>query len=254
MGEHHSILYGPINALLIRLLGEPPVEKLSPGLAAFFFPDGKEAWIPDAAIMTLLLLLLFAIFFPWMARRYRREQPGKLQSFFEMLVSALRGLVDDAVGEGAAARYLPIIGAFAIFIGVANLFGLFFFLQPPTGSLSTTVALALVSFVYFNAEGVREHGVVGYLKHFMGPLIWIAPLFFVIELIGTFARILSLSLRLFMNIYGEHTTTNVFASLVPIVVPWPMMALGIFTAFLQAYVFALLSAVYIQGATEHAEH
>ena len=254
MGEHHSILYGPINALLIRLLGEPPVEKLSPGLAAFFFPDGKEAWIPDPAIMTLLLLLIFALFFPWMARRYRKESPGKLQSFFEMLVSGLRGLVDDAIGDGAARRYLPIIGAFAVFIGVANLFGLFFFLQPPTGSLSTTVALALVSFAYFNVQGVREHGVAGYLKHFMGPLIWIAPLFFVIELIGTFARILSLSLRLFMNIYGEHTTTNVFASLVPIVVPWPMMALGIFTAFLQAYVFALLSAVYVQGATEHAEH
>ena len=76
-------------------------------------------------------------------------------------------------------------------------------------------------------------------------MLLIAPLFFVIEIIGTFARILSLSLRLFMNIFGEHTTTGVFASLVPIVVPWPMMALGIFTALLQAYVFALLSAVYI---------
>jgi F-type H+-transporting ATPase subunit a len=88
----------------------------------------------------------------------------------------------------------------------------------------------------------------------MGPLILIAPLFFVIELIGTFARILSLSLRLFMNIYGEHTTTNVFANLVPIGVPWPMMALGLFTAALQAYVFALLSAVYVAGAIEAEEH
>jgi F-type H+-transporting ATPase subunit a len=88
----------------------------------------------------------------------------------------------------------------------------------------------------------------------MGPMLLIAPLFFVIEIIGTFARILSLSLRLFMNIFGEHTTTGVFASLVPIVVPWPMMALGIFTAFLQAYVFALLSAVYIAGAIEHETH
>ena len=137
---------------------------------------------------------------------------------------------------------------------MGNLFGLFFFLQPPTGSLSATVALAVVSFLYFNIEGVREHGLGGYLKHFMGPLIWIAPLFFVIEIIGTFARILSLSLRLFMNIFGEHTTTNVFASLVPVVVPWPMMALGIFTAFLQAYVFALLSGVYVGAAVAHEEH
>jgi F-type H+-transporting ATPase subunit a len=251
--EHHSILYGPINALLIRLFGEPPVDGMSPGKAAFFFPDGKEAWIPDAAIMTLLLLLLIAILFPLAARRYDRDRPSKFQSFLELIVSFLRGLVDETVGHGAQ-KYLPIVGGLFLFIAMGNLFGLFFFLQPPTGSLSTTVALAVVAFVYFNWQGIKEHGLGGYLKHFMGPLLLIAPLFFVIEIIGTFARILSLSLRLFMNIFGEHTTTNVFASLVPIVVPWPMMALGIFTALLQAYVFALLTAVYVGGATAHEEH
>jgi len=252
--EHHSILYGPINALLIRLLGQPPVEKLSPAMAAFFFPDGKEAWIPDAGIMALLLALLIAILFPLAAKRYDRYRPGGVQNFLEMIVSFLRGLVGEAIGEDSVNRYLPIIGALFLFIAMGNLFGLFFFLQPPTGSLSTTAALAVISFVYFNAEGVREHGLGGYLKHFLGPLLLIAPLFFVIEIIGTFARILSLSLRLFMNIFGEHTTTNVFASLVPIVVPWPMMALGIFTALLQAYVFALLTAVYVSGAVAHEEH
>ena len=253
MGEHHSILYGPVNALLLKLLGEAPVDKLPASWVGFLFPDGKRIWIPDAAIMTLLLLLIFAIFFPWAARRYSREKPGGLQSFLELVVSFLRGLVDDAIEEGAHRKYLFLLGGFFVFIACANLFGLFFFLQPPTGSLSTTVALAVVSFVYFNAQGFKEHG-FGYLKHFTGPLLAIAPLFFVIEIIGTFARILSLSLRLFMNIYGEHTTTNVFASLVPILVPWPMMALGIFTALLQAYVFALLSAVYVQLATAHEEH
>ena len=254
MEEHHSILYAPVNRLLIRILGEPPIGKLSPGLAAFFFPDGKTAWVPDAAIMTLLLLLILALFFPWLSRRYDKEKPGGLQSFFEMLVGGLRGLVDDVIGDGAPKKYLATVGTFAVFIGAANLFGLFFFLQPPTGSLSTTAALAVISFFYFNKEGIREHGVLRYLRHFTGPLLLIAPLFFVIEVIGTFARILSLSLRLFMNIYGEHTTTGVFASLVPIVVPWPMMALGIFTAVLQAYVFALLSAVYVAGATAHEGH
>jgi F-type H+-transporting ATPase subunit a len=252
--EHHSILYGPINALLIRLLGEPPVERLSPGLARFFFPDGKEAWIPDAAIMIVLLTALIAILFPLAARRFDRKTPGGAQNFLEMLVSFLRGLVGETIGDGGIPVYLPIIGGLFVFIAMGNLFGVLFFLQPPTGSLSTTVALAVLSFVYFNAQGIREHGVRGYLKHFMGPMLLIAPLFFVIEIIGTFARILSLSLRLFMNIFGEHTTTNVFASLVPIVVPWPMMALGIFTALLQAYVFALLSAVYIAIAVAHEEH
>ena len=253
MQEHHSILYGPINALLIRLLGAPPIEKMSPGAAAFFFPDGKEAWIPDAAIMTLLLLLVIAILFPLAARRFHRDKPSKVQSFLEMIVSFLNDLAEETIGHGSR-RYLPIIGGLFLFIALGNLFGLFFFLQPPTGALSTTVALAVVSFVYFNYQGIKEHGLGGYLKHFMGPLLLIAPLFFVIEIIGTFARILSLSLRLFMNIFGEHTTTNVFASLVPVVVPWPMMALGIFTALLQAYVFALLTAVYVSGATAHEEH
>ena len=254
MQEHHSILYRPINALLIRLLGEPPVDKLSPGMAHFFFPDGKAAWIPDPALMALLLLAVIFVLFRLAARRYDRDRPGKVQSFLEMLVSFLRGLVDETIGEGAAKSYLPIIGGLFIFIAMGNLFGVFFFLQPPTGSLSTTVALAIVAFLYFNLQGVREHGVLGYLKHFMGPMLLIAPLFFVIEIIGTVARVLSLSLRLFMNIFGEHTTTGVFASLVPIVVPWPMMALGIFTAFLQAYVFALLTAVYVGGAVAHEEH
>jgi F-type H+-transporting ATPase subunit a len=252
--EHHSILYRPINALLIRLLGEPPMERLSPGMAHFFFPDGKAAWIPDAALMALLLLAVIFVLFRLAARRYDRDRPGKVQSFLEMLVSFLRGLVDEAIGEGAAKAYLPIIGGLFVFIALGNLFGVFFFLQPPTGSLSTTVALAIVAFLYFNVQGIREHGVLGYLKHFMGPMLLIAPLFFVIEIIGTVARVLSLSLRLFMNIFGEHTTTAVFASLVPIVVPWPMMALGIFTALLQAYVFALLTAVYVGGAVAHEEH
>lgn len=254
MTEHHSILYGPINALLLKLLGTPPVERLSPRLASFLFPDGREAWIPDPAIMILLVLLLFALFFPMAARRYRKERPGGVQTFLEMVVAGLRDLLDDVIGHGAEKRYLPIIGTFALFIFVSNIFGLFFFLQPPTGSLSTTVALALLSFLYFNAQGIREHGIVGYLKHFMGPVIWLAPLFFVIEMIGNFARVLSLSLRLFMNIFGEHTATGIFAGLAPILVPWPLMALGLFTALLQAFIFVTLSAVYIEGATAHEEH
>lgn len=252
--EHHSIFYEPVNRLLIRLLGIPPVERMSPADAAFWFPDGKEAWIPDPALMTLLLLLVFAVFFPIAARRYRRERPGGVQNFLEMIVEGIRSLISDVIGHGAEKKYLPIIGAFALFIFVGNLFGLFFFLQPPTGALSTTVALALISFVYFNWQGIREHGLLGYLKHFMGPVLWLAPLFFVIEMIGNFARILSLSLRLFMNIYGEHTATGIFAGLAPIVVPWPLMALGLFTALLQSFIFVTLTSVYISLGTAHEEH
>ena len=254
MSEHHSILYGPINRLLISLFGPPPVENLSPAAAAFWFPDGKAAWIPDHAIMVLLVMLIFLVFLPLAARRYDKERPGRVQNFLEMIVAGVRSLVSDIIGHGAEKTYANVIGGFALFIFVANLFGLFFFLQPPTGTLSTTVALALLSFLYFNFQGIKEHGFFGYLKHFMGPVLWLAPLFFVIEIIGNFARILSLSLRLFMNIYGEHTATSIFAGLVPIVVPWPLMGLGLFTALLQAFIFATLSSVYISLATAHEEH
>jgi F-type H+-transporting ATPase subunit a len=252
--EHHSILYGPVNRLLVRLVGEPPVGRMSQDAAAFWFPDGKEAWIPDAALMGILVLLLLAVFLPLAARKYNKARPGGVQNFLEMLVDALGSLLDDVIGHGARKKYLWMIGSMAVFIGVSNLFGMFFFLTPPTGVLSTTLALAVVSFFYFNWQGIKANGVLGYLKHFAGPVWWLAPLFFVIELIGNFARILSLSLRLFMNISGEHTVTGFFASLAPIVVPWPLMILGLFTAFLQAFIFITLTSVYINLLTAHEEH
>ena len=145
------------------------------------------------------------------------------------------------------------MGAFFFFIFFSNICGLFWFLQPPTANLTVTFALSITCFLFFNAEGIKEHGLFGYLKHFLGPMLALAPLMFLIEMIGNFARALSLSMRLFGNIYGEHTANSIFTGLVPIVVPWPMMALGIFGALLQAYVFTLLTTVYLGGATAH-EH
>ena len=132
--------------------------------------------------------------------------------------------------------------------------GLFFFLQPPTSNPNTTFALSISAFLYYNYEGVRRQGLGHYLKHFMGPLPWLAPLMFPIEIIGNLARILSLGMRLFGNIFGEHTATGIFMGLVPFVVPWPMMGLGIFGAFLQTFVFIMLTMVYIGGAIAAEEH
>jgi F-type H+-transporting ATPase subunit a len=175
-------------------------------------------------------------------------------------------------GTVAQKKYLAMIGALALFIFIGNIFGLIFPLQPPTGSLSTTAALAVIAFVYFNWQGIKEQGLLKYLRHFAGPslmegkpsltlrivmfplLLAFGALFFGIEMIGNFARILSLSLRLFMNISGEHTVTGFFASLVPIVVPWPLMVLGLFTALLQSFIFVTLTAVYINLSTAHEEH
>jgi F-type H+-transporting ATPase subunit a len=145
------------------------------------------------------------------------------------------------------------VGAFFFFIVASNLVGQIFVLQPPTSSLNTTFALSLSCLVFFNAAGVKAHGPIGYLKTFAGPSMALAILVFPIEMIGNLARGLSLAMRLFGNIYGEHTATNQFVELVPFLVPMPMNALGIFGSFLQAYVFTLLTTVYIGGAIAH-EH
>ncbi|HKB69359.1 MAG TPA: F0F1 ATP synthase subunit A [Thermoanaerobaculia bacterium] len=250
----HSFLYGPVNRFLISLLGAPPVAKLSPGWRAFLFPDGEKIWLQDNVIMAFLLFAFLALTLPLARRTFRKRSPNWFQNANEMIVLAVRDLIDDVVGHGAGKKYLPLLGAFTYFILLSNLMGFFFFLTPPTSSFQTTLALALTSFIYFNAQGVREHGVVGYLKHFMGPILFLAPLMFVIEVISILARIVSLSLRLAGNIGGEHIATGIFFGMVPILVPWPMMLLGLIGALLQTFIFVILSTIYIAGAVAHEEH
>ena len=250
----HSFLYGPVNRFLVSLLGPAPVARLSPGWAAFLFPDGSRIWLQDNVIMALALLAVLAAVLPFARRTFRKRSPNWFQNANEMIVLAVRDLIDDVVGHGAGKKFLPLLGAFTYFILLSNLMGFFFFLTPPTSSFQTTLALALTSFVYFNAVGIREHGLFGYLKHFMGPILFLAPLMFVIEIISIFARIVSLSLRLAGNIGGEHIATGIFFGMVPILVPWPMMLLGLIGALLQTFIFVILSTIYIAGAVAHEEH
>ena len=264
MHHEHSVFFGLFNGFLNRLFG--PVE----GAPAWWrngidlgglhvggiAPRGENGeligWIPDHVAMTLVVFLFCAVFFFLASRRYRKDAPSPLQNTIEVFVDFLRGIIRENVPHDGM-RYLPIAGTFFFFIFFCNVCGLFWFLQPPTANLSVTFALSITCFLYFNAEGFRAQGVVGYLKTFMGPVLVMAPLMFLIEVIGNFARALSLSMRLYGNIYGEHTANSIFTGLVPIVVPFPMMALGIFGALLQAYVFTLLTTVYLGGAIAH-EH
>jgi F-type H+-transporting ATPase subunit a len=234
--EHeNSILYHPVNALWHSV-------------------QHQFAWdIPDHVIMAALVLVISAILFPLTARRISRDNPGPLQHILEVTVSALKDLLRDIIGHDGD-QYLNIIGAFAVFIFISNLFGLFFFLQPPTSNPNTTFALALTSFLYFNFQGIRKQGLWHYIKHFWGPIWWLGILMFPIEIIGNFARVLSLGMRLFGNIFGEHTVTAIFMGMLPLVIPWPMMGLGIFGAFLQTFVFIMLTMVYIGGAVAAEEH
>ncbi|HVS32804.1 MAG TPA: F0F1 ATP synthase subunit A [Thermoanaerobaculia bacterium] len=232
MEHEHSILYEPFNRIWRH---------------AFGFD------VPDHVIMALLVLVVCSIVFPLAGRRLSKDNPGNFQHFLEMIVGGLRDLLRDVVGPHSE-RFLPIIGGFAVFIFISNIFGLFFFLQPPTGNINTTVALALTAFLYYNWQGIRTQGVGHYLAHFGGPVWWLAPFMFIIEVIGHFARILSLAMRLFGNIFGEHTATGIFMGMLPFVIPWPMMGLGIFGAVLQTFVFIMLTMVYIGGAVSAEEH
>jgi F-type H+-transporting ATPase subunit a len=250
----HSILYGPVNRLLTMLLGTPPVARLTPGWRSFLFPDGEKIWLQDNVIMAFLLFAALAVALPFARRKFRKRSPNWFQNLNEMIVLAVRDLIDDVVGHGAGKRYLPLLGAFTYFILLSNLMGFFFFLTPPTSSFQTTLALAVISFVYFNAQGIREHGILGYLRHFMGPILFLAPVLFIIEMVSVFVRIGSLSLRLVGNIGGEHLATGIFFGMVPIIVPWPMMLLGLIGAILQTFIFVILSTIYIAGAVAHEEH
>ena len=235
MEHESSILYAPVNALWHSV-------------------QHRFAWdIPDHVVMALLVLLISIVVFPLMARQISRDKPGNFQQILELVVSGLKGLLHDIIGHDGD-RFLYIIGGFAAFIFVSNIFGIFFFLQPPTSNPNTTFALALTAFLYYNWQGFRTQGIVHYLKHFMGPLPILAPLMIPIEIIGHLARILSLGMRLFGNIFGEHSATGIFMGILPFVIPWPMMGLGIFGAFLQTFVFIMLTMVYLAGATVVEEH
>ena len=248
MEHHYSFLYEPVNRLLVALFGAPG--------ARYMELMGMEHayWLPDHVLMSMLVVAVVAAVLVPLKRSISVEAPGKLQQMLELTVTGLRDLIEDVVGRGAGPRFLPIISGLAVFIFVGNIFGIFYFIQPPTANPNTTFALSITAFLYYNIVGIRENGPVGYLKHFMGPVIFLAPLMFVIEIISHLARILSLALRLFGNIFGEHTATLIFFGMFPFLLPWPMMGLGIFGSLLQSFIFIMLMMAYLQGAVAHEEH
>jgi len=248
---HHpvSFLYKPINALLISLLGDA-----STRWQQLMGINDPGYWLPDHVIMAVLAVVLIAAVLIAISRRLSVEQPGKGQQMLELLVSGLEELIDDVVGHGFGKRFLPFIGGLAVFIFTCNIFGLFYFLQPPTANPNTTFALSITAFLFYNLVGIRDNGLFKYLKHFAGPLPLLAPLMVPIEIISHLARILSLALRLFGNIFGEHTATGIFFFLFPLILPWPMMGLGIFGALLQAFIFIMLTMAYLNGAVGAEEH
>jgi F-type H+-transporting ATPase subunit a len=238
-----NFITGPLTEYFNNLFA--PFVAAHPG-AAFFFKDSNMY----NQIVYMWLYMLFLILIAFLATRAIKMVPGILQNFMEVIVEGLRGLLLDNMGPHGMI-FFPLIATIAVFIFTANMAGIIPGFYSPTANMNTNAAMALVVFLLTHIVGVRIHG-FKYLKQFMGPVWWMAPIMLPIELIGHIARPLSLTMRLFGNIAGEDLVLGVLLLLVPYVVPLPFLALMIFTSVLQAFVFSLLAMMYISGAMEEA--
>lgn len=197
----------------------------------------------------VVMIILFVL--AWLATKTITLVPGKGQNFLEVLLSGMEEFMVEVAGEESR-WFFPIIATIFIYILVSNLLGLIPGFYPPTANLNTTASCAIPVFIFTHYIGFKYHG-AKYYKHFMGPVWWLAPLIFIIEIIGHFARILSLSFRLFGNMSGHEIVLAILFTLAGLfLAPLPIMALGIFVAAVQAFVFFLLSIIYFSGSMEHA--
>ena len=222
-----------------------------PNFLAFLGVPGT--WLPAHVTFTWLVMALLVVG-SVMATRALKAVPGPLQNFAEVVLEAFLDLLEQMIGKQGR-QFLPLVGTVGLFILTSNLLGNLPGFQAPTANWNTTVALALTVFVWYNYAGIRKHGLAGYLKHFCGPIWWLAPIMFPIEFIGHLARPVSLSVRLFGNIFGEESVIGILISLAWLVMPYMiwlgvMLPLSLFTAAVQTFVFIMLTMVYIAGAVE----
>lgn len=207
---------------------------------------GSNPHVIYSWVVIALLIVLGAL-----AAKGIKMVPTKAQNVSELIVSGMEEFMVDITGEEG--RWLfPLAGTIFLYVFISNLIGLVPGFFPPTANLNTTASCALVVFFATHIIGIKYHG-AKYIKHFMGPVWWMSPLIFIIEIIGHFARILSLSFRLFGNMMGHEIVLAILFGLAgAFFAPLPIMALGIFVSFVQGFVFFLLTVIYFTGAMEHA--
>ncbi|OGP52310.1 MAG: ATP synthase F0 subunit A [Deltaproteobacteria bacterium RBG_13_43_22] len=217
------------------------LETIGLGHFAHAYPHVTYTWL------IMLLLIVFSL----LAVKSLKMIPVGGQNLFEMVVSGLENFQVDTMGEHGR-KVFPLIATLFIFIFISNALGLIPGFYSPTASLNTTLACALIVFFTTEIIGIQTHG-FKYIKQFLGPVWWLAPLMLPIEIISHLSRVLSLTLRLFGNIMGEDLVLIILIFLAgKFLAPLPMMFLALFTSFIQAFVFALLSMIYISTAMEEA--
>jgi F-type H+-transporting ATPase subunit a len=221
-------------------------------MTSLFKIFGMEKWAathPHVTYMWLAMVVL--IFLGWLAGKSITMVPKTAQNVFEVVISGLEEFMVGITGEEGRKSF-PLLLTIFLFVLLGNLFGLVPGFYPPTAQINTTVALAIIAVTWSHVIGIKMHG-FKYIKHFLGPVPALMPLFLIIEIIGHMARVLSLTLRLFGNMMGHELVVGILLMLAgPFLVPLPIMAMGILVALIQAIVFFLLPTMYIAGAIEEA--
>ena len=202
----------------------------------------------------MLLSVGLALFIVRMAMSNLKVVPTGSQNLMEAYLDGVLQMGTDVMGKSHARKYLPLVATIGLFVGIANLIGVIPGFEAPTAFLEMPLALAITVFVYYNYVGIRAHGVIKYFKHFLGPVWWLYWLMFPIEIVSHFSRLVSLSFRLFGNVKGDDMFLMVILMLAPWLLPMIPFALLTFMAFLQAFIFMMLTYVYLGGAIAVEEH
>jgi F-type H+-transporting ATPase subunit a len=225
---------------------------------------GDASMVVAQHLVGAMLVVIFLLVGTSMSSRHFRSTPVSAKTFgfiliFDAILGGVAGMCRDLIGTSEWKRYFPLIATLALFILFSNLMGLVPGFAPPTDNLETTAVCAVIVFLYYNFHSLRRNG-IGHIAHMANPAgmgwTWaLAPLMFPIELIGHLARPLSLALRLRGNMVGDHAVIAAFAGILPIVLPLPFLVMGLLVCCLQAYVFCMLSAIYIgMGVEQHEDH
>ena len=213
--------------------------------------------IPEHVLFTLVLMAVVIAGVLILRGKLSVDRPSKGQQLLEVIVEQIRGLLEQVIGPYGR-RYVPVVGAFAVFILIGNLMSLIPGLGAPTDNINVTGALGITSFLYYIGMGFRQQG-IRYLKHFTGGLTGVmlptlGILIFVVEILSNTVRPVTLSLRLFVNMFADHKIASVFLDLAPWLVPIFTIVLGVFVSFVQTFIFIMLSMVYLSETVPHEEH
>ncbi|HET9181276.1 MAG TPA: F0F1 ATP synthase subunit A [Candidatus Angelobacter sp.] len=223
-----------------------PVNAVMQALPPIFHPKNPAAPISDPVAMEILVVAFLIVLFLLIRSLLTVEKPGFLQHIAEITDQFITNQSKEIIGPHSE-KFTPFLLALFVFILFSNLIGLIPSLESPTATGAVPLGCAVVAFIYYNLHGLKVQGPVKFVRHFMGPIWWLAALMFPIEIISTLARVMSLSIRLYANMFAGDMVIAAFFVLIPIGIPVIFLFLHVFVSFLQAYIFALLNMIYLQG-------